>query len=145
MLASQNKMLDNLFPDRNEYIDKYLFPFEKCYELEEIGTQYFELTISVGKFLTNKSYFSSIIIPTDIKYCVLDIKYDLPNAYDSITRRGKFEILEKINTELDNILPYTQIEYLYCSFQLKNIAAYPLTVQRFLKSSFPVMRIAAKN
>jgi len=122
-------MLDNLFPDRNVYIDKYLFPFEKCEELEEIGTQYFELTISVGKFLTNKSYFSSIIIPTDIKYCVLDIifdahKYDLPNAYDSITGRGEFEILEKINTELDAILPHTQIEYLYCGFQLKNIATY---------------------
>ena len=65
----------HLFPERNEYIDKYLFPFEKGEELEEIGTQYFELNISVEKFLTNNSYISSIVIPTDIKYCVLNIKY----------------------------------------------------------------------
>jgi hypothetical protein len=114
------KHLSNLFSQRNEYIDKYLFPFEKE-ELENIGTQYFELIISIGKFLTDKSYMSSIAIPADIKYCALDFKYDVD---DEVTSEGEFEILEKMNTELDAILPHTQIEYLYCGFQLKNIAAY---------------------
>ena len=113
-------MLQHLFPQRNEYIDKYLFPFEKE-ELENIGTQYFELIISTKKLLTDKSYMSSIAIPADIKYCALDFKYDVD---DEVTSEGAFEILEKMNTELDAILPHTQIEYLYCGFQLKNIAAY---------------------
>ena len=33
-------------------------------------------------------------------------------------------VLEKINAELDAILPHTQIEYLYCGFQIKSISAY---------------------
>ena len=122
-------MLEHLFPERNEYIDKYLFSFERGEELEEVGTQYFELIISVGKYLTNKSYISSIAIPVDIKYCVLDVKFDaetynIHNAYDVVSGNGEFEILEKINAELDAILPHTQIEYLYCGFQIKNISAY---------------------
>ena len=114
-------MLEHLFPERNEYIDKYLFSFEKGEGLEEIGTQYFELIISVGKYITNKSYISSIAIPADIKYCALDFKYDVD---DEVTSEGEFEILEKMNAELDAILPHTQIEYLYCGFQIKNISAY---------------------
>lgn len=122
-------MLEYLFPERNEYIDKYFFPFEKGEELEEIGTQYFEIIISVDKFLSNKSYISSIAIPADIKYCALDVRfehdpYNIHNAYDVVSGNGEFEILEKINAELDAILPHTQIEYLYCGFQIKNISAY---------------------
>lgn len=122
-------MPEYLFPDRNEYLDKYLFPFEKGEELEETGTQYFELTISIGKFLTDNSYISSLAIPVDIKYCVLDVKFDMEKynittAYNALTGRGEFEILEKINTMLDTILPHNQIEYLYCGFQLKNIATF---------------------
>jgi hypothetical protein len=118
-----------LFPERNEYIDKYLFPFEKGEELEKVGTQYFEIIISLEKYLTNKLYISSIVIPADIKYCVLDVKFDFPryftsNEYDALTDSGELEILEKINAELDVILPHTQIEYLYCGFQIKNISAY---------------------
>ena len=116
-------MLEHLFPERNEYIDKYLFPFEKE-ELENIGTQYFELIISIEKFLTDKSYISSIAIPVDIKYCALDFKYG--ENIEEVTSEAEFEILEKINAELDAILPHTQIEYLYCGIQVKNIAAYPL-------------------
>jgi len=118
----------HLFPERNEYLDKYLFPFERGEELEEVGSQYFELIISVGKYLTNKSYISSIVIPADIKYCVLDVRFDfnytISNNYDLLSERGELEILEKINAELDAILPHTQIEYLYCGFQIKNISAY---------------------
>lgn len=122
-------MPEYLFPDRNEYLDKYLFPFEKGEELEETGTQYFELTISIGKFLTDNTYLSRIAIPADIKYCVLDVKFDtekykISGAYDALTGRGEFEILERINGVLDTILPHHQIEYLYCGFQLKNIAAF---------------------
>lgn len=96
-------MLDYLLPERNEYIDKYLFPFEKGEGLEEIRTQYFELIISVDKFLTNKSYISSIIVPADIKYCALCVRFDadpynihntLP--YDRVTGSGECEILEKL-------------------------------------------------
>lgn len=123
-------MPEHLFPERNEYIDKYLFPFEKGEELEETGTQYFELTISVGKFLTDSLYLSSIPIPADVKYCVLDVKFDaeeynLPDySYEALKRSGKFEILERINEQLDAILPHSQIEYLYCGFQIKNITKY---------------------
>jgi hypothetical protein len=122
-------MPEHLFPERNEYIDKYLFPFEKGEELEKVGTQYFELIISLEEYLTNKSYISSIVIPADIKYCVLDVKFDFShyviyNKYDALTGSGELEIFEKINAELDNILPHTQIEYLYCGFQIKNISAY---------------------
>jgi len=122
-------MPEYLFPNRNEYLDKYLFPFEKDDELEETGTQYFELIISIGKFLTDNSYLSSISIPADIKYCVLDVSFDaneynITDAYDALTGRGEFEISEKLNATLDAILPHQQIEYLYCGFQLKNIAAF---------------------
>ena len=117
----------HLFPERNEYIDKYLLPFEKGEGLEETGTQYFELNISINRFLNNNAYISSIVIPADIKYCVLDIKFDIynwGNIYDALTEHEEFEILEKINAELDTILPHTNIEYLHCGFQIKNISAY---------------------
>lgn len=122
-------MPEFLFPERNEYIDKYLFPFEKGEILEDTGTQYFELTISIGKFLTDETYISNIQIPVDLKYLVLDVKFDMESNkiqsadwYDPLTGRGEFQMLERINAELDVILPLTQIEYLYTGFQYKNIA-----------------------
>jgi hypothetical protein len=119
MSDNYSALQEHLLPDRNEYIDKYLFPFEKK-DLENIGTQYFELlNIPVSKSINYKSYISGITIPSDIKYCALDYKYD-----KYIASEVEFKIFENINAELDVILPHTQIEYLYCGFQVKNIAAY---------------------
>jgi hypothetical protein len=119
-------MPEYLFPERNEYLDKYLFPFEKGEELEATGAQFFELIIYVDEFMEDESYISEIKIPKDIKYCLLTIKFYEDDEYGSgYTSNEELRIINKINTIIHSILPVSQIEYLYCNdLFIKNISKY---------------------
>lgn len=129
-----------LFPERNEYLDKYLFPFEKGEELELTGTYFFELYISVNKFIADESYIYKIKIPPNIKYCILNIDFcENTTSTTNLTSNKKLKIINKINTIIPNILPITQIEYLYCNeLFIKKISKYTNLKTLILDSShFP--------
>lgn len=122
-----------LYPDRNEYIDKYLFPFEKENNLDTMRSYeyFFELKLNLYKFTHDESYISSLEIPKNIKYCIINLdEYYHPDAryrYDHVFRANYYPmptVYTQIETFLDTVLQHDQIEYLYCSFQLKNIEKY---------------------
>jgi len=89
-----------------EYLDKYLFPFEKPGGSKE---GYFELAISLGKCLQDDNYLSSIVFPDNMKYLYVRMQNDLKGYNLTFTDDDEINIYKKITA----IIP-SHIEYLRC-------------------------------
>ena len=91
-----------------EYLDKYLFPFEKPDGSKE---GYFELVLSFAKCLQDDNYLSSIVFPVDMKYLEVRLHNDLSiyNYYSRFTVEDEVNINKKITDTIP-----LHIEYLKC-------------------------------
>ena len=89
-----------------EYLDKYLFPFEKPDGSKE---GYFKLVLSFAKCLQDDKYLSSIVFPVDMKYLEVKLHNDL-RVYN-LTFTDEDEV--NLNKKITDTIPL-HIEYLKC-------------------------------
>jgi len=90
----------------NEYLEKYLFPFEKPGGSTK---GYFELVLSLDKCFLDDKYLSRIEFPADIKYLCIILRHDLQDSSLIYTLDDEYKIYKKIR----DIIPH-HIEYLKC-------------------------------
>ena len=90
-----------------EYLDKYLFPFEKPDGSKE---GYFKLVLSFAKCLQDDNYLSSIVFPVDMKYLEVRLDNDLRVNYLTFTDEDEVNL----NKTITDRIPL-HIEYLKCN------------------------------
>ncbi len=93
-----------------EYLDKYLFPFEK-----PDGTRegYFELVLSFEKYLQDDKYLSSITFPVDMKYLEVRLEDNNDLRIYNLTFTDEDEV--NLYKKITDIIPL-HIEYLKCNY-----------------------------